>query len=58
MNLLLPLPTGPSVPNFKAHKQLEGIATEALGWERATAARDQILYAMEPYRQKHEETEA
>ena len=37
---------------FEVYKELEGVPTEALGWERATAAREQIVYAVDLYRQK------
>ena len=34
----------------EVYKELEGVPTEVLGWERATAAREQIVYAVELYR--------
>jgi inorganic pyrophosphatase len=37
---------------FEVYKELEGVPTEVLGWERATYARNQILYAVDLYRQK------
>jgi inorganic pyrophosphatase len=37
---------------FEVYKELEGIQTEVLGWERATVAREQIVHAVDLYRQK------
>jgi inorganic pyrophosphatase len=39
---------------FEVYKELEGIQTEVLGWERATVAREQILYAVGLYRKRLE----
>jgi inorganic pyrophosphatase len=36
---------------FEVYKELEGVPTDAQGWERANAARDQILYAVKLYKQ-------
>jgi inorganic pyrophosphatase len=37
---------------FQVYKELEGVDTEVLGWERADVARDQIVYAVDLYKQK------
>jgi len=37
---------------FEVYKDLEGVQTEALGWERATVAREQILYATAVYQRE------
>ncbi len=37
---------------FQVYKELEGIQTQILGWERAGVARERILYAVDLYRQK------
>jgi inorganic pyrophosphatase len=37
---------------FEVYKDLEGIETEVLGWERVTTAREQILYAVDLYEKK------
>jgi inorganic pyrophosphatase len=37
---------------FQVYKDLEGIETEVLGWERANTAREQILYAVDLYEKK------
>jgi inorganic pyrophosphatase len=37
---------------FEVYKELEGVQTEVLGWERATVAHEQILYAVDLYRRK------
>jgi inorganic pyrophosphatase len=37
---------------FEVYKDLEGIETEVLGWERATTAREQILYAAALYQKR------
>jgi inorganic pyrophosphatase len=37
---------------FEVYKELEGVATEALGWERVAVAREQILYAANLYQDK------
>jgi inorganic pyrophosphatase len=42
---------------FEVYKELEGVPTEVLGWERATVAREQIEYAVDLYRQKLSEQE-
>jgi inorganic pyrophosphatase len=42
---------------FQVYKELEGVETEVLGWERVNLARDQILYAVELYSQKFGKSE-
>ena len=42
---------------FEVYKELEGVPTEVLGWERAQTARQQILYAADLYRQRLGEQE-
>jgi inorganic pyrophosphatase len=37
---------------FAVYKELEGIETKVIGWERATTAREQILYAVDLYERK------
>ena len=37
---------------FEVYKELEGIPTEALGWERANTAREQIFYAAELFERR------
>jgi inorganic pyrophosphatase len=37
---------------FQVYKELEGVQTEVLGWERVSVARQQILYAVDLYQQK------
>ena len=37
---------------FEVYKELEGVATEVLGWERADLARKQIVYAADFYQQR------
>jgi hypothetical protein len=34
------------------YKELESVSTETLGWERATVARERILYAVDLYAEK------
>ncbi len=36
---------------FSVYKDLEGVRTQAMGWENAAAAKERILHAMELYRQ-------
>ncbi len=43
---------------FKVYKDLEGIETETLGWERATVAREPIQYAAELYTKKFADLES
>jgi inorganic pyrophosphatase len=35
---------------FEVYKELEGVPTEVLGWERVSVARTQILYAVDLYK--------
>jgi inorganic pyrophosphatase len=42
---------------FQVYKELEGVETEVLGWERVNLARDQIVYAVGLYRQKFGQAE-
>jgi inorganic pyrophosphatase len=42
---------------FEVYKELEGVPTEVLGWERATFARDRVLYAVDLYKKKFGEPE-
>ena len=37
---------------FEVYKELEGVPTEVLGWERADVARKQIMYAAGLYQQR------
>ena len=70
MNALHELPLGPNfqdhydIPQrfsaemghfFEVYEELEGVPTEVLGWERATAARAQIVYAADLYRTVQDE---
>jgi inorganic pyrophosphatase len=43
---------------FEVYKELEGIATEVLGWERVTMARDRILHAIDLYSERSVESAA
>lgn len=40
---------------FEVDKELEGVPTEVLGWERATTAREQIVNAADLYRTMQDE---
>ena len=40
------------------YKELEGVPTKVLGWERATMARQQILYAVDLFQEKFGTAEA
>ena len=66
MNLLHELAPGPDVPDavyvvvevpkgsqnkYEYDKELEGVPTEVLGWERASLAHKQIVYAADLYQQ-------
>jgi inorganic pyrophosphatase len=37
---------------FQVYKDLEGMETQVLGWERAQGAREQILYAVDLYQRR------
>ncbi len=39
---------------FEVYKELEGVATKVLGWERVSVAREQILYAANLYKARDE----
>jgi inorganic pyrophosphatase len=40
---------------FEVYKELEGVSTEVLGWERVSVAREQIVYAAGLYKRRSTE---